>query len=96
MGYVVKTTFWLGLVLTSMPLGEPPKVSDILSPAEQAAMCSAASRALTADAGDVYRGMAAIGCAKLLSAPAAAPSHDLTANDRKPPWLGAAGRPKLG
>jgi hypothetical protein len=104
MGYVLKTTFWLGLVLTSMPLGETLKVSDVLTPDQQAAACAAAGQAIAARAGsaaDAYRGLAAMGCATLAATPAPAIAqtplrgaelapglHALTENDRKPPWLG--------
>ncbi len=96
MGFMLKTTFWLGMVLTAMPLGEPPKVSDVLSPAQQAAACAAASGALVArigSAADAYRGLAAMGCASFATPVAAtatppSPLRALTENDRKPPWLG--------
>ena len=110
MGYVLKTTFWLGLVLSAMPLGEAPKVSEILTPAQQAAACTAASEAIAAKVGsaaDGYRGLAAMGCASFATAslasaappaPAAAvaPPKPLTAADRKPPWLAPPPRPKTG
>lgn len=104
MGIMLKTTFWLGLVLTAMPLGETPKVSDILSPAQQAAACTAATEAVGAQVGsaaDAYRGLAAMGCASFAGAlntaaalrasnspPGVASPRALTENDRKPPWLG--------
>lgn len=77
---LLKTAFWLGLVLTAMPLGEPPKMSTILSSEQQAAACTAASEAIVARVGSAavaYRGLAAMGCAsfvKAASKTAAAPT----------------------
>jgi hypothetical protein len=113
MGYVLKTTFWLGLVLSAMPLGEPMRVADVLTPDQQAAACAAASEAIEARVGgaaNVYRGLVAMGCASLATAPAVAQvpprgaepgpgPHALTENDRRPPWLGPPlppTRPKSG
>lgn len=87
MGYLLKTTFWLGLVLSAMPLGDPPKVSEILSPTQQAAACSAASAAILTKVGsaaEAYRGLAAMGCASFTTtsvvAPAPAATPGLTAS----------------
>ena len=106
MGFVLKTTFWLGLVFSAMPLGETGTAP--LSPAEQASACATASAAISTRLGssaDPYRALAALGCASL-AAPAATSSpsppvsrQSLSANDRKPPWLGPPlppARPKSG
>jgi hypothetical protein len=101
MGFVLKTTFWLGLVFSAMPLGESGRA--LLSPAEQAAACATATSAISARVGsgaDPYRALAELGCATLANAtpaaiaaaPASAPwppaRQTLSVNDRKPPWLG--------
>jgi hypothetical protein len=100
MGFILKSTFWLGLVFSAMPLGETGRA--LLSPAEQASACATASAAISTRVGssaDPYRALAALGCASLAaSAPAplaaaASPSslvsrQSLSADDRKPPWLG--------
>jgi hypothetical protein len=96
MGFMLKSAFWLGLVFSWMPLGEPSKVSEILSPEQQAAACSAASGAILAKVGnsaDAYRGLAAMGCTALartaptVTSTSAPIARALTENDRKPPWL---------
>ena len=90
MGFVLKSTFWLGLVFSAMPLGEPGK--PLLSPAEQAAACATATAAISARVGsnaDPYRALAELGCATLATTtPAPIARRSLSANDRKPPWLG--------
>lgn len=102
MGYILKTTFWLGLVYSAMPLGEVPQVT--LAPASVAdrALCAVASAAVTAKLGAdaaSYAQAASTGCAAFVAASGAiasaaqAPSHrdslnTLTPSDRKPPWRG--------
>lgn len=94
MGFVLKTTFWLGLVFSAMPLGESGKA--LLSPAELTSACATASAAISARVGagaDPYRALAALGCATM-AGPAPVPNstpilkQSLSANDKKPPWLG--------
>lgn len=76
MGYFVKTTFWLGLVYSAMPLGEAP---DIYAPAAAAAapaaLCAVASEALAAKIGPSaapYRDAATKSCAAFAAAEAQA------------------------
>jgi hypothetical protein len=98
MGYILKTTFWLGMVYSAMPFGEMPAVSLPASPVADASLCAAVSAALMAKLGSVaepYRDAAAAGCAEFASlrseaapAPAPASSNSLTPNDKKPPWNG--------
>jgi hypothetical protein len=89
MGVVLKTTFWLGLVFSAMPLGETG--SGLLSPAELSSACATAGAAISARVGsgaDPYRALAALGCASVASNSATSPGLSLSANDKKPPWLG--------
>ena len=51
MGYILKTTFWLGMVYAAMPFGETPAVSLPASPIADASLCAAASAALAAKVG---------------------------------------------
>ena len=96
MGYILKTTFWLGMVYAAMPFGETPAVSLPASPLADASLCAAASAALAAKFGsdaEPYRAAAQAGCAAIVSvsseAAAARVSTDsLTPSDKKPPWLG--------
>jgi len=106
MGYILKTTFWLGLVFSAMPLGETGTA--LLSPAEQASACATANAAISTRIGsgaDPYRALAALGCASLAVPAATAASapplarQTLNASDRKPPWLGPPlppARPRTG
>jgi hypothetical protein len=96
MGYILKTTFWLGMVYAAMPFGETPAVSLPASPIADAPLCAAASVALAAKLGPVaepYRDAAEAGCAGLVAlsneaAPAKVSADSLTPSDKKPPWVG--------
>jgi len=103
MGYILKTTFWLGLVYSAMPLGEVPQVA--LAPASSAdrAFCEVASAALSAKLGadaSSYAQAASTGCAAVMAASGAlgavtpaSPRREslntLTPSDRKPVWRGS-------
>ena len=98
MGYILKTTFWLGMVYAAMPFGETPAVSLPASPIADASLCAAASAALAAKVGkdaEPYRDAAQAACAAIVSlsseaAPPPAPvsADSLTSSDKKPPWVG--------
>jgi hypothetical protein len=96
MGYIVKTTFWLGMVYSAMPFGETPAVSLSAAPIAEASLCAAASAALAAKLGSAaepYRDAGEAGCATLASlsseaAPARVSADSLTPSDKKPPWVG--------
>ena len=96
MGYILKTTFWLGMVYAAMPFGEISAVSLPASPVADASLCAAASAALAAKLGsdaEPYRDAAQAGCAAIVSlsseaAPAQVSADSLTPSDKKPPWVG--------
>jgi hypothetical protein len=96
MGYILKTTFWLGMVYAAMPFGESPAVSLPAPPIADASLCTAASAALAAKLGSVaepYRDAAEKGCAALASlsseaAPIRVSANSLTPSDKEPPWVG--------
>ena len=96
MGYILKTTFWLGMVYAAMPFGEAPAISPSASPIADASLCAAASAALAAKLGSVaepYRDAAEKSCAALASlsseaAPARLSADSLTPSDKQPPWVG--------
>ena len=96
MGYILKTTFWLGMVYAAMPLGESPAVSPPASPIADASLCAAAGAALAAKFGSVaepYHDAAVAGCSALASlsseaAPARVSADSLTPSDKEPPWVG--------
>ena len=109
MGFILKTTFWLGLVYYAMPLGTLPVPALQTASATDTAICSVASAALLANIGapDSYRDVATKGCTVMaaageaIRAPDAAPTrgktsaNTLTAADRKLAWQGPH-RPKAG
>ena len=75
-----------------MPLGETLRVSDVLTPDQQAAACTAAGKAIAARVGsaaDAYRGLAAMGCASLAATPA--PAMARTPLRRRQPEAGPHG-----
>jgi hypothetical protein len=97
MGFVLKSTFWLGLVYSAMPFDETGMTQSLLSPAEQASACAIASAAISREIGssaDPYRALATLGCASLAgqgfsaSPSLPAPRQSLNATDRRAPWLG--------
>jgi len=75
MGYILKTTFWLGLVYYAMPLGGAvaPAVLPAASVADRSLLCDLASNAATSRLGVAdYRESAAKGCSTLVAVGAAA------------------------
>ncbi len=92
MGYLVKTTFWLGLVYAAMPLGGTPELSP---PLPDSALCEVAGAAVAVKLGvdlSAYHDVTSTGCAALDAskdaAPTAKPSADtLTAADRRLRWM---------
>jgi hypothetical protein len=97
MGYILKTTFWLGMVYAAMPFGETPAVSLPASPpSADSSLCAVASAALAAKLGsdaEPYRDAAQAGCAAIVSlsseaAPPRLSTDSLTSSDKKPPWVG--------
>ena len=97
MGFVLKSTFWLGLVYSAMPFDETGMAPSLSSPAERASACAMESAAISREIGssaDPYRALAKLGCASLAnqivstSPTPPAPRQSLNASDRQAPWLG--------
>ncbi len=69
MGFVFKTTFWLGLVYWAMPFDGGSRKPAMFSPAEEAAFCIRARDAVVARVGpaaEAYRSLATLGCAAVV------------------------------
>jgi hypothetical protein len=74
MGFVFKSTFWLGVVYYAMPWGELPEFPT--SPGAAAWLCSSASASLPDRLGPLpiaYRDAATAGCAAVAASGAADP-----------------------
>ena len=66
MGYVLKTTFWLGLVISAMPLRDSEKLPTSTALADSVAVCAKVADELADRIGptaDSYRDPAKVGCA---------------------------------
>lgn len=103
MMFLVRSTFWFGLVVTSMPLERPaaPVASESAGPITVAdvahavtAACGQEGASCRAILGAVAAGLAASRNPRSAADESRRPSvNTLTAEDMEPPWRGAPRRP---